>query len=79
MIEETVVDVVCRYGTYTARIGKARASCTAGERQAVLRLAEKLYGKNHRARLEFKVDLGIGKTQWLIMRDNAPDRPGAVA
>ncbi len=63
---ETLVDVACRYGTYTARLGKTRASCTAGERHAVRRLADKLYGPNHRAHLEFHADLGIGKTQWLI-------------
>jgi len=63
---ETLVDVAFRYGTYTARLGKTRASCTAGERQAVRSLAEKLYGPNHRAHLEFHAALGTGKTQWLI-------------
>lgn len=78
-MNEIVVDVVCRYGTYTARLGRTRASCTTGERQAVRRLAEKLYGKEQRPHLEFHVALGIGKTQWLIRCDDAPLRRGECA
>lgn len=76
---EIIVDVECRYSTYTAQLGKARASRSSGERQAVRALADKLYGKEQRPHLEFHADLGLGKTQWLIRCDDAPLRQGECA
>ena len=47
------VIVRCGYGTYTtSTVGGARASCTAGARQAVERLGAKLYSDRVPPRIE---------------------------
>jgi ABC-type protease/lipase transport system fused ATPase/permease subunit len=70
-MNEVIVSVKYGYSTYTASLGKTRASCTAGERQAVERLAEKLYGKDAEVVLKRLRDLYPGKAEWSIAENEA--------
>ena len=42
------VEISDRGGTYTARLARVKASCTAGPECAAKRLADKLFGGNGR-------------------------------
>ena len=70
-MSEVVVSVKYGYSTHAASLGKTRASCTAGARQAVQRLAEKLYGENPSIVLKHLRDLYPGKSEWSITINEA--------
>jgi len=66
---ELIVSVRCSCSTYIARFGKTRASCTAGERQAVQQLAKKLFGPKQRVDIVFLERIGPDEQEWSIRPD----------
>lgn len=72
---EIIISVRDRYNTYTATFGsRHRASCTSGARQAVERLAEKIFGTLQRVTIAEetrKDDATIGATYWKVTTDPA--------
>lgn len=64
-----IVSVRSQYSTYVAKSGKTTASCTAGERQAVERLAGKLFGDLQRVEITFLERIGHGESEWSIRPD----------
>lgn len=71
MSQIIIVPVKDGYGTYTARFGKRRASCTSGERQAVKALAEKILGAHQRVHIAFLKLTGQGSSEWMITLDTS--------
>tara|TARA_R110002049_G_scaffold60182_8_gene162021 strand:- start:329 stop:643 length:315 start_codon:yes stop_codon:yes gene_type:complete len=65
------VSVRYRYGTYTARAGKQRASCTGGERQAVHNLSIKILGEHQRREISRLGNGSVGESEWKIRIDTS--------
>ena len=68
-MSDLIVSVRDGYGTYTAKFGKHRASCTSGAKRAVECLAVKIFGRLQRVEVLFLERIGQNEEEWKIRPD----------